>query len=156
MQALPEVYRAVLPAHRDGLAADQPRAPGRTRRADQGAGGTGEGQRRSHARRPLLLLRPDTGTWWIAPLADFGLEAWRKDGFVYTRSDPADPEFTLAVGGRGGPEEVLPVGTEIWLDDNAPTSGHRTSGWRRIIADIASGDWYQADPDAVDTTVTDR
>ncbi|MFJ2398992.1 hypothetical protein ACIOTI_40530 [Streptomyces sp. NPDC087843] len=104
----------------------------------------------------LLLLRPDTGTWWIAPLASFGLEAWRKDGLVYTHSDPADPEFTLALGGRGGAEEVLPVGTEIWLDDNAPTRGHRTDGWRRIIADIASGDWHQADPDAVDTTVTDR
>ncbi|WP_330323730.1 hypothetical protein [Streptomyces pseudovenezuelae] len=103
----------------------------------------------------LLLRRPDTGTWWIAPLASFGLEAWQKDGLAYTRSDPADPEFTLAIGGRGGPE-ALPVGTEIWLDDNAPTRGHRTNGWRRIIADIASGDWHQAAPDAVDTTITDR
>ncbi|MFE9454585.1 hypothetical protein [Streptomyces sp. NPDC006739] len=104
----------------------------------------------------LLLLRPDTGTWWIAPLARFGLEAWQKDGLVYTRSDPADPEFTLALGGKGSPEETLPVGTEIWVADNAPTSDHRTIGWRRIIADIASGDWHQADPDSVDTSVTDR
>ncbi len=104
----------------------------------------------------LLLRRPDTGTWWIAPLASFGLEAWHKDGLIHTRSDPADPEFTLALGGRGGPDEALPVGTEIWLDDNAPTSGQRSDGWRRIIAGIASGDWHQADPGAVDTTVTDR
>ncbi|WP_225850644.1 hypothetical protein [Streptomyces sp. HPF1205] len=48
------------------------------------------------------------------------------------------------------------MGTEIWLDDNAPTSGHRTNGRRRIIADIASGDWHQADPDAIDATITDR
>jgi hypothetical protein len=104
----------------------------------------------------LLLRRPDSGTWWIAPLAAFGLEAWRKDGVVYTRSDPADPEFTLAIGGKGGPEEVVPEGTEIWLADNARTGGHRTNGWRRIIADIASGEWYQADGDAVDTSITDR
>ncbi|MFF2386336.1 hypothetical protein [Streptomyces sp. NPDC058108] len=104
----------------------------------------------------LLLLRPDTGTWWIAPLASFGLEAWQKAGLIYTRSDPADPEFTLAIGGKGGLDEALPVGTEIWLDDNAPAHGHRTDGWLRIIAGIASGDWQQTDPDAVDTTITDR
>ncbi|MET8291273.1 hypothetical protein ABZV80_39650 [Streptomyces sp. NPDC005132] len=80
----------------------------------------------------------------------------RKDGLVHTHGDPADPDFTLALGGRGGPDEALPVGTEIWLDDNAPTNGHRTDGLRRIIAGIASGDWHQAAPDAVDTTVTDR
>ncbi|MGW7244269.1 hypothetical protein [Streptomyces sp. NPDC054804] len=104
----------------------------------------------------VLLLRPDTGTWWIAPLASFGLEAWQKDGISYTRSDPDDPEFTPALGGKGNPEEVLPVGTEIWMADKAPTSAQRTQGWRHIIAGIASGDWYQADPDAVDTTITDH
>ncbi|MER6465524.1 hypothetical protein ACWC4D_08015 [Streptomyces sp. NPDC001288] len=104
----------------------------------------------------VLLRRPDTGTWWIAPLASFGLEAWQKDGKFYTRSDPADPEFTLALGGKGDPEEVLPVGTEIWMADKTRTSAQRTEGWRHIIAGIASGDWYQADPDTVDTTITDR
>ncbi|MEV5787975.1 hypothetical protein AB0L42_44680 [Streptomyces sp. NPDC052287] len=104
----------------------------------------------------LLLLRPDMGTWWIAPPASFGLEAWQKGRLVHTRSDPAGPDFTLALGGRGGPDGALPVGTGIWLDDNAPTSGHRSDGRRRIIAGIASGGWHQAEPDAVDTTVTDR
>ncbi len=60
------------------------------------------------------------------------------------------------VGTASSTQETLPVGTEIWLDDNAPTSGHRTNGRRRIIADIASGDWHQADPDAIDATITDR
>jgi hypothetical protein len=104
----------------------------------------------------LLLHRPDTGTWWIAPLASFGVEAWQEDGVYYTRSDPADPEFTLAVGGGGGADETLPVGTEIWVDDGARAGGHRTNGWRRIIADLASAEWQRAEPDAAGPTAADR
>lgn len=104
----------------------------------------------------LLLRRPDTGTWWIAPLSSFGMEAWEEAGVMYTRSNPADPEFTLAIGGRGRPEETVPVGTEIWVHDKAPTTGPRTNGWRRIIADIASGEWHQADSGTIDNSVTDR
>ncbi|MFC4036693.1 hypothetical protein ACFO3J_35440 [Streptomyces polygonati] len=93
----------------------------------------------------LLLLFPGTGTWQ-APLADFGIEAWQRDGVVYSRSDPSDPEFTLAIGGDRGPED-LPVGTEIWLDDHAPTRGHRTKGWRRIIEGITAAPWVRTEPE---------
>ncbi|WP_141726655.1 hypothetical protein, partial [Actinacidiphila rubida] len=37
----------------------------------------------------LLLRLPDGGTW-TAPLAQFGIEAWRgDDGKAHSRSDPA-------------------------------------------------------------------
>jgi hypothetical protein len=93
----------------------------------------------------LLLLYPDTGTWQ-APVAQFGVEAWSRDGITYSHSDPSDPQYTLAIGGRGGPDEI-PVGTEIWLDDVPPTSGHRTNGWTRIIEDIKAQPWQRIDPE---------
>jgi hypothetical protein len=94
----------------------------------------------------LALLIPEQGVWQ-APLADFAIEAWKKDGVMYTRSDPSDPEFVLTIGGNSGLQE-LPVGTQIWLDDRAPTGGHRTRGWKQIIEGIASGEWMHVPPDA--------
>ncbi|MGY5013280.1 hypothetical protein ACWDFR_13785 [Streptomyces sp. 900105755] len=92
----------------------------------------------------LLLLFPEEGVWQ-APLADFGIEAWRDGELLYTRSDPSDPEFVLAIGGNRGPED-LPVGTQIWLDDRAPTGGHRTKGWRHIIEGLTTGPWIHVPP----------
>ncbi|QIY75214.1 hypothetical protein HEP84_45375 [Streptomyces sp. RLB1-33] len=102
----------------------------------------------------LLLLFPGEGTWQ-APLAGFAIEAWSRGGVHFSRSSPSDPEFTLTIGGNREPPD-LPVGTEIWLDDSAPTGGHRTKGWRQIIEDITAAPWWQADPDTIDPTVPDR
>ncbi|MGY6025325.1 hypothetical protein [Streptomyces spinosirectus] len=80
----------------------------------------------------LLLLFPD-GRHGRAILADFALEAWRDGDTYYCRSSPHDPEFTLVIGTDSAPQD-LPPGTEIWLDDTAPTGGARTNGWSQIIA----------------------
>ncbi|MDH6493941.1 putative nucleotidyltransferase [Streptomyces sp. SAI-149] len=93
----------------------------------------------------LLLLFPE-GRRDRAILADFGLEAWREADTYYSRSSPDDPEFTLTIGTERGPEN-LPPGTEIWLDDAAPTGGARSGGWSRIIAQFEALPWVKVDPD---------
>ncbi|MFI6567156.1 hypothetical protein [Streptomyces sp. NPDC050534] len=80
----------------------------------------------------LLLLFPD-GRHRRAILADFALEAWRDGSTYYCRSSPDNPEFTLVIGTDRAPQD-LPPGTEIRLDDTAPTGGARTNGWSQIIA----------------------
>lgn len=94
----------------------------------------------------LLLLFPG-GRHGRAILADFALEAWRDRDTYYCRSGPDDPEFTLVIGTQRGPED-LPPGTEIWLDDAAPTGGARSGGWSRIIAQLGELQWVRVDPDA--------
>jgi hypothetical protein len=93
----------------------------------------------------LLLLFPGDRRGQ-AVLADFALEAWRVGDSYCTRSNPDDIEFTLIIGTERGPED-LPPGTQIWLDDAAPTGGARTKGWSRIIADFEGLSWTRADPD---------
>jgi hypothetical protein len=94
----------------------------------------------------LLLLFPQ-GRHGRAILADFALEAWRDGDAYYSRSSPDDPEFTLIIGTERGPED-LPPGTEIWLDDTAPTGGARSGGWSRIVAQFEDLPWVRVDPDA--------
>jgi hypothetical protein len=93
----------------------------------------------------LLLLFPGD-RHGQAILADFALEAWREGDYYCCRSNPDDLEFTLAIGTERGPED-LPPGTEIWLDDAAPTGGARTNGWSRIIAEFEGLPWMRIDPD---------
>jgi len=93
----------------------------------------------------LLLCFPD-GRYGRAILADFGLEAWRDGDTYVSRSNPGDPEFTLIIGTERGPED-LPPGTEIWLDDTAPTGGARSGGWSRIIAQFAGLPAEKLDPE---------
>lgn len=94
----------------------------------------------------LLLLFPE-GRHGRAILADFALEAWRDGDTYYSRSSPDDPEFVLVIGTERGPED-LPPGTEIWLDDAAPTGGARSGGWSRIIAQFEKLPWVRVDADA--------
>ncbi|MEU0602020.1 hypothetical protein ABZ484_27830 [Streptomyces sp. NPDC006393] len=94
----------------------------------------------------LLLLFPG-GRHGRAILADFALEAWLDGDLYHCRSSPDDPEFTLVIGTQRGPED-LPPGTEIWLDDAAPTGGARSGGWSRIIAQLDELPWVRVDLDA--------
>jgi hypothetical protein len=64
---------------------------------------------------PLQLRLPD-GSVRAAQLGSFGIEAWERDGELYTTSDPSRPELTLTLAGGLGPDD-LPPGTEVWLAD---------------------------------------
>jgi hypothetical protein len=61
-----------------------------------------------------LELRLPDGTVQSATVHMFGVEAWERDGRLYTTSAPDNPELTLTIAGGLKPEDV-PEGTEIWL-----------------------------------------
>jgi hypothetical protein len=72
-----------------------------------------------HPGRPMLMrgqeveLRFPDGNSRTAYVSGFGIEAWLRDGRLYTYSNPADVSLTLTLAGDLRPEDV-PSGTEIW------------------------------------------
>jgi hypothetical protein len=71
---------------------------------------------------PLQLRLPDGGVR-VAAIKTFGVEAWERDGSLFTTSPPDNPELTLVIAGGLRPADV-PAGTEIWLAEPSyrPTS----------------------------------
>ena len=62
---------------------------------------------------PLELRAPD-GSSRSAVIGGFGIAGRMEGKHFITRSNPADPEFTLSIGGEVTEADV-PPGTEVWL-----------------------------------------
>lgn len=62
-----------------------------------------------------LQLRLPDGRRVRATVARFGVEAFLRDGSLYTEGDPTDPVLTLTIVDLES--DALPGATEIWLDE---------------------------------------